>query len=74
MQAEKLILETDENGNLISLPKLPARARIEAIFLILDEATEPTRRQPPLEIAGKGRITGDVVSPAVSPDEWEALR
>lgn len=74
MQAEKLILETDENGNLTSLPKLPARAKIEAIFLILDEAPEPKRRQPPLEIAGKGRIIGDIMSPVVSSDEWEAQR
>jgi hypothetical protein len=74
MQAEKLILETDENGNLIAVPKLPAKARFEAIFLVLDETPQRQRRKAPPEIAGKGRIIGDILSPVVAPDDWDALR
>ena len=39
MQAEKLILKTDKNGHLIQQPKLPAKAKLEAIFLVLEEVT-----------------------------------
>jgi len=51
------------------VPQLPPRAKIEAIFLVLDEAPQPKRRRPPPEIAGKGRIVGDIVSPVVEPDQ-----
>jgi len=74
MQAERLMLETDDEGHLISVPQLPPRAKIEAIFLVLDEAPQPKRRRPPPEIAGKGRIVGDIVSPVVESDDWDALR
>ena len=74
MQAEKLILETDENGHLIQQPKLPANAKLEAIFLVLEEVPHKKRRQPPTEIAGKGKIVGDIVSPVVPPEDWDALR
>jgi hypothetical protein len=68
------MLETDDNGRLVSVPRLPPRARIEAIFLILDETPQRRRREPPPEIAGKGRIIGDILSPVVAPDDWDALR
>ncbi len=37
MYAERLVLNTDSAGHLMSLPALPANKRIEAIFLVLDE-------------------------------------
>jgi hypothetical protein len=74
MQAEKLILETDENGHLIQQPKLPANAKLEAIFLILEELPPKKRRQPPADIAGKGRIVGDIIAPVVPPEDWDALQ
>jgi hypothetical protein len=74
MQAERLMLETDDNGHLTTVPTLPPRVRIEAIFLVLDKTSKTKRRQPPPEIAGKGRIIGDILSPVVEPEEWDALR
>ena len=74
MQAEKLILETDKNGHLIQQPKLPANAKLEAIFLILEELPLKKRRQPPADIAGKGKIVGDIIAPIVPPEDWDALQ
>ena len=74
MQAKKLILETDENGHLTQQPQLPANVKVEAIFLVMEEIPRQKKRQPPPEIAGKGKILGDIVSPVVSSEEWDALR
>ncbi len=43
-------------------------------FSVLDEPPASPKRQPPPDIAGKGRILGDIISPASDPDDWEALR
>jgi len=40
MYAERLVLNTDSAGHLMSLPVLPANTRIEAIFLVLDKANK----------------------------------
>ncbi|HES75884.1 MAG TPA: hypothetical protein ENO09_02620 [bacterium] len=37
MYAERLMLETDAQGRLRSLPRLPPNRRFEAIFLVEDE-------------------------------------
>ena len=74
MQAERLILETDENGNLISPPKLTPNSRLEAIFLLLDHRPADRKRQPSAVIAGKGKTLGDIVAPIVPESDWEALK
>ena len=74
MQAEKLILETDKNGHLIQQPKLPTNAKLEAIFLILEELPPKKKRQPPADIAGKGKIVGDIIAPVVPLEDWDALQ
>ena len=73
MYAEHLIIETDAQGHLSDLPKLPPNAKVEVIMLILEE-NPPLRRQPPPSIAGKGKILGDIISPAVPEEDWDALR
>ncbi len=73
MQAERVVLHTDEQGALIEQPLLVPNATIEAIFLI-EPAAESTemKRTPASAIAGQGRILGDIVTPVVDPDEWDA--
>ena len=73
MQATRLIVETNENGQIVNMPPLSPSVRMEAIFLVLDEPPAYPRRQPPPDIAGKGRILGDIISPASDPDDWGAL-
>jgi len=48
MQAHRLILETNQYGHLIQQPQLPANAKLEAIFLLLEEKTSQTfqKHQP----------------------------
>ena len=58
---------------LIQQPKLPANAKLEAIFLVLEELPRKKKRQPPPEIAGKGKILGDILSPVVPLEDWDAL-
>lgn len=74
MHATRLIVETNEHGQIVNLPPLSPGVRLEAIFLVLDEAPSLPNRQPPPDIAGKGRILGDIVSPVSDPGDWEALR
>lgn len=68
MYAERMIVETDQSGNLKQIPKLPANCRMEAIFLVMDEQPY-TIRQPHPDIAGKARILGDVLS-SVPEADW----
>ncbi len=74
MLAERCIVETDADGNLKILPKLPPNARIEAIFLVLDEAPSVRQRMPPPSLAGSIEIHDDLIEPAVPEEDWDALR
>jgi hypothetical protein len=69
MQAHRALLETDENGRLSAVPPLPPHAKVEAIFLVLDAGRTAGVRTPPPEMTGL-QIHGDVVAPAISPEEW----
>ena len=73
MYAEKVILETNQQGQIIRLPSLPPNAQLEAIFLVLDQNTKKSRRGPSKKIAGKGKITGDIMTPVVGAGDWDAL-
>jgi hypothetical protein len=76
MRAEKILLETDQNGHLLQQPQLPPNVRIEAIFLLLGENKKGNKalRTPSKKIAGKGKIIGDIKAPVVPPEDWEALQ
>jgi hypothetical protein len=74
MHAEKIILETDQQGNLLQIPKLPPNAQLEAIFLVLNQLPpQLKRRKPSVLIAGKGKIVGDIVASGALESEWDAL-
>lgn len=81
MQAERVSLETDAQGNLIGLPKLPPHIRLEAIFLLEDKMPE-RKRCPPTKLKGTVKTsksisvathstTFDPFKPAMSDEEWE---
>ncbi len=72
MRAHRAVLETDEQGRLKDLPALPPRARVEAIFLVLEDTAEGPVRVPPPELAGL-RILGDVVAPALDESDWTSV-
>jgi hypothetical protein len=71
MQAHRVLLETDEQGKLKEMPVLPPRARVEAIFLVLEEPPPPPPpvRRPPAELSGL-QVLGDVVTPAIDGPDW----
>lgn len=74
MYAERLIVETDAQGRLYDLPRLPPNAKVEIIMLVLGEDHQPPRRQPPPSIAGKGEILGDIIAPVAPEEDWDVLR
>ena len=74
MYAERLLIETDQEGNPRHLPKLPPSAKVELIVLVLEESPSLPRRQPPPCIAGKGEIFDDLIAPAVPETDWDALQ
>ena len=71
MDAERLILETDQSGNLINPPKLPANKQIEASFLVLEEVPKRVKRTPHPDIAGKIQVIGNIFDSAPSSD-WDS--
>ena len=76
MQSKEVILETDQYGHFIYQPDLPPNKYIKAIFMIQEDKSETTntRRKPSPVIMGKGRITGDIMTPAESLEDWEVLQ
>jgi hypothetical protein len=70
MQAHRVLIETDEHGRPKDLPALPPHAKVEAIFLVLEEGGKAAgERRPPASLAGL-KITGDIVSPAIDESDW----
>lgn len=70
MYAQKLIVTTDNFGNLKVMPKLPANKQIEAIFLVLeDDEISHSKRQPHPDIVGRVQIVGDIID-TVTQAEW----
>ncbi len=70
MYAQKLIVTTDNFGNLKAMPKLPANKQIEAIFLVLeDDEISHSKRQPHPDIVGRVQIVGDIID-TVAQAEW----
>ena len=67
---ERVILETDQAGHLTQLPKLPSNARVEAIFIILDQRLDikPLRR-PHADIIGRTRFLRDIFT-SVPESDW----
>jgi len=73
MNATKVLLDTDAQGRLIEPPPLPPLTRVEAIFLLPDLPARTPRRRPPADIAGRGRILGDLIAPPCRSEDWDAL-
>jgi hypothetical protein len=76
MRTRRVFLETDQHGRLLRQPALPPNSRMEVIFLISEESApeRKKRRKPSPVIRGKGKILGDIVSPAAPPEDWEVLQ
>ncbi len=64
MHTERMKLETDHQGNLKDIPKLPPNKKLEAIFIIESddqESTITTRRKPHPDIIGRTQISDDII-------------
>ena len=85
MFAERVTIETDAEGNPSGMPKLPPYSKFEVIFLFLDQSSGDHLKQPndlpsdiqprvwkiSPQIAGKGKILGDIISPIIPDTDWE---
>lgn len=75
MVATRIIVEADEKGIVSGLPSVPAHSKVEVIMIVIEAPKiSRKRRNPPAALSKMTKITGDIVSPAVAQDEWEALR
>jgi hypothetical protein len=73
MHAERLILETDADGNLAGLPRLPAHQRVEAVLLFPGDLEEgPKRRVPPASLKGSVQHYPDPFEQSMSDEEADA--
>jgi len=71
MNTERLLLDTDQKGNLKGLPKFPPNKQVEVIYLIIDKPEQKNCacRVPHRDIAGKMRIMGNIFDTA-SEKDW----
>lgn len=76
MEAIRRIERVHGNSLTMALPEAFNEMLVEVIVLPLDKpvSAQAPHRQPHADIAGKGKILGDIISPACPPDDWEALR
>jgi len=72
MQAQQIILETDQLGNIKNIPKFPPNKKIEGIFLVLDdiEDSDILSQKPHPDLAGQVQIIGDIFD-SVPEKDWE---
>jgi hypothetical protein len=75
MQVERQFVDVTDRRLIIELPASFVNHRVEVIALTLDEepAAPQHRRRPHPDIAGKGKILGDLVAPIVADDDWECV-
>ena len=68
MIAEKIFVDTDENGNIKQISPLPPNKHLELIVLINESSNTGTRqRVPSKKLSSKMEIKGDIFS---SEAEW----
>lgn len=66
-----------DQGLIQWIDQPPPLEKAHVIVTVLPAANEPERpvlRRPSPLIAGKGLIVGDIMSPVVPEEDWEALR
>lgn len=63
-----------ENGQLTWLAEPPQVSSARVIVTILSEENSIKRRIPPVNLAGKVKILGDIVNPIVDEEDWECLK
>ena len=68
MQAQRIVTQVDATGHLTGLPLLPPGQSVEVIMLLLDNQLPPKRRKAPVQLKGKVREIGDVLSSAPAQD------
>jgi len=71
MQTERLILETDDLGNLKQVPKLPPNHQFEVIFRLLAAPDRNSRRTPHPDLAGQVRILANNIIDSIPESDWE---
>ncbi|MDM8566351.1 hypothetical protein QUF74_11975 [Candidatus Halobeggiatoa sp. HSG11] len=71
MYTEKLILETDANGYLKQMPKLPPN--IQLVVVLKENQPQSSQRKPSAKIAGKGLIKGDIMESVIATEDWNVL-
>lgn len=65
------------NGQMEWLGETPNVKKAKVIVTILENRDDPTgrsKRKPSFSIAGKGRILGDIISPAASVEDWNCAK
>ena len=66
---------TYENGQIKWLSEQPEITSARIIVTILEETkSQIKRRFPILDMDGKVKILGDIVSPIVDEEDWECLK
>lgn len=55
-------------------PLATARVIVTLLPAAANEPERPAARRPSTLIAGKGKILGDILSPVVPEEDWDALR
>lgn len=76
MQALRIIEQVVDHRLTLELPEYLWERRVEVIVMPADDIEIPARtaRRKPSELLAATRITGDIISPALPSEDWDALR
>ena len=75
MQAQHIILETDQLGNIKNIPKFSPNRKIESIFWVIDEADilNSSPQLPHPDLANQVQILGNIFE-SIPEQDWEVLQ
>ena len=75
MQAQHIILETDQLGNIKNIPKFLPNKKMEGIFFVLDDADtlKSSPQMPHPDLAGQVQILGNIFE-SLPEQDWEILQ
>lgn len=76
MQALRTIEQVNDHSLTIDLPEFFWKKRVEVIVFPIDDNEKQGKavRRKPSPLLAATRITGDIIAPAVLPEEWVALK
>ena len=75
MQALRIIEQVHERNLVLALPEMFWKKRVEVIVMPCENQPTPrSRKRKPSPLLAGTRIIGDIISPVLPAEDWDAVR